>query len=223
MPLDAVDTCLCMGAGIAMAQLAVAPRRTRRWRSWATPAVLHKRAAWPGERCVQRPRRHRVVWDNATTAMTGSRPQPGTGVTLGVGRPTHLHPARVLEAVGFDCIVHAKSARPLDAVAGGPCARRARPDEGFHQRRPVQVAVHPAGEPDAPAVVDAETCTGCKKYRRRMGCPGIGFRRRRAQPRSRRVSGQAFVNPSLCNGCGLCVQVSLRCAVDDGTPNRCFT
>ncbi len=38
MPLDAVDTCLCMGAGITMAQgFAVAEPHKKHWRSWAIP------------------------------------------------------------------------------------------------------------------------------------------------------------------------------------------
>ena len=37
-PLDAVDTCLCMGAGITMAQALPWPSRARsKWLSWATP------------------------------------------------------------------------------------------------------------------------------------------------------------------------------------------
>ena len=58
-------------------------------------------------------------------------------------------------------------------------------------------------KPDAPAVVDAEACTGCKKCITEIGCPGIGFDADARGPRSKQ-RGQAFVDPSLCNGCGLC-------------------
>ena len=49
------------------------------------------------------------VLDNATTAMTGSQPHPGTGVTLMGPSRAPVSIERGLQAVGFECIVHALS------------------------------------------------------------------------------------------------------------------
>ena len=142
------------------------------------------------------------VLDNATTAMTGSQPHPGTGVTLMGPKRQPISIPRVLEAVGFDCIVHAN---PLDLDASVAAVREALDHEGpsavLFESPCIQLV-----KPDAPAVVDAETCTGCKKCITEIGCPGIGFDADARGPRSKQ-RGQAFVDPSLCNGCGLCVQV----------------
>lgn len=54
--------------------------------------------------------------------------------------------------------------------------------------------------------IDADTCTGCKKCITSIGCPGIGFDEGLRGPKSG-GRGQAFVDTSLCDGCGLCTQV----------------
>ena len=52
----------------------------------------------------------------------------------------------------------------------------------------------------------ADACTGCKKCITEIGCPGIGFDGD-ARGWKSKERGQAFVDASLCNGCGLCTQV----------------
>lgn len=83
MPLDAVDTCLCMGAGITMAQgfSVVEPQKKAlafvgdsTFFASGLPGIVN--AVYNGHDFTL------CVLDNATTAMTGSQPHPGTGVTL---------------------------------------------------------------------------------------------------------------------------------------------
>ena len=47
-----------------------------------------------------------------------------------------------------------------------------------------------------PRAIDESKCTNCKKCIRTLGCPGIVMK-----------DGRPFIEPSLCNGCGLCSQV----------------
>ena len=203
MPLDAVDTCLCMGAGITMAQgFAVAEphKKTLAFVGDSTffasglPGIVN--AVYNGHDITV------CVLDNATTAMTGSQPHPGTGVTLMGPKRAPISIRRVLEAVGFNCIVHAD---PLDLEASVAAAREAIDFEGpsaiLFESPCVQLV-----KPGAPAAVDPAACTGCKKCITEIGCPGIGFDADARGPRSKE-RGQAFVDASLCNGCGLCTQV----------------
>ena len=68
----------------------------------------------------------------------------------------------------------------------------------------------------APALaVDADRCTGCKKCITEIGCPGIGFSPDAVGPKSG-ARGQAFVDVSLCNGCGLCAQICSFDALGSG-------
>lgn len=203
MPLDAVDTCLCMGAGITMAQgFAVAEphKKTLAFVGDSTffasglPGIVN--AVYNGHDITV------CVLDNATTAMTGSQPHPGTGQTLMGPKREPISIQRVLEAVGFGCIVHAD---PLDLDASVAAAREALDYEGpsaiLFESPCVQLV-----KPSAPAAVDPATCTGCKKCITEIGCPAIGFDADAHGPRSKE-RGQAFVDASLCNGCGLCTQV----------------
>ena len=202
-PLDAVDTCLCMGAGITMAQgFAVAEPGKKHvafvgdstFFASGLPGIVN--AVYNGHDVTV------CVLDNATTAMTGSQPHPGTGVTLMGPRRTPVSIERVLQAVGFECIVHAD---PLDLDASVAASAEALAFEGpsaiLFESPCVQLV-----RPGAPAAVDADACTGCKKCITEIGCPGIGFDGD-ARGWKSKERGQAFVDASLCNGCGLCTQV----------------
>lgn len=203
MPLDAVDTCLCMGAGITMAQgFAVAEphKKTLAFVGDSTffasglPGIVN--AVYNGHDITV------CVLDNATTAMTGSQPHPGTGVTLMGPKREPISIQRVLEAVGFNCIVHAD---PLNLDESVAAAREALAFEGpsaiLFESPCIQLV-----KPGAPATVNTEICTGCKKCITEIGCPAIGFDADARGPKSKE-HGQAFVDASLCNGCGLCTQV----------------
>ena len=202
-PLDAVDTCLCMGAGITMAQgFAVAEPGKKHvafvgdstFFASGLPGIVN--AVYNGHDVTV------CVLDNATTAMTGSQPHPGTGVTLMGPKRTPVSIERVRQAVGFECIVHAD---PLDLDASVAASAEALAFEGpsaiLFESPCVQLV-----RPGAPAAVDADACTGCKKCITEIGCPGIGFDGDARGPKSKE-RGQAFVDASLCNGCGLCTQV----------------
>lgn len=202
-PLDAVDTCLCMGAGITMAQgFAVAEPHKKAlafvgdstFFASGLPGMLN--AVYNGHDITV------CVLDNATTAMTGSQPHPGTGVTLMGPKREPISIQRVLEAIGFNCIVRAD---PLDLEASVAAATEAINYEGpsaiLFESPCIQLV-----KPAAPATVNGDGCTGCKKCITEIGCPGIGFNADARGPKSRE-RGQAFVDVSLCNGCGLCAQL----------------
>lgn len=202
-PLDAVDTCLCMGAGITMAQgfSVVEPQKKQVafvgdstfFASGLTGVV---NAVYNGHDITV------AVLDNATTAMTGSQPHPGTGVTLMGSKRKPISIEAMLAAMGVECIVHANPLYLDEAIAA---ARKAIDFEGpsaiLFESPCIQLK-----RPDSAVQVNAGLCTGCKKCIREVGCPGIGFDASVQGPNSG-GRGQAFVDASLCNGCGLCVQI----------------
>lgn len=202
-PLEAVDTCLCMGAGITMAQGFAVAEPEKKQVAFVGDSTFFA-SGLPGiVNAVYNNHDITVcVLDNATTAMTGSQPHPGTGVTLMGPKSAPVSIEAVLKAVGFGCIVHAN---PLDLAESTAAANEAINFEGpsaiLFESPCVQLI-----KPGAPAAVDADTCTGCKKCITEIGCPGIGFNPDARGPHSG-ARGQAFVDVSLCNGCGLCTQV----------------
>ena len=202
-PLDAVDTCLCMGAGITMAQgFAVADPGKKAVAFvgdstfFASALTGIANAVYNGHDITV------VVLDNATTAMTGSQPHPGTGVTLMGPRRAPIDIEGVLRALGVGLVV---TADPLDREAAQAAAAEAVDHDGPSAvifRSPcIQLA-----KPRPALAVDAGRCTGCKRCITEIGCPGIGFASDAEGPKSG-PRGQAFVDAGLCTGCGLCAQI----------------
>ena len=202
-PLDAVDTCLCMGAGVTMAQgfsVADPDKKAVAFIGdstfFASGMTGLANAAYNGHDITV------MVLDNATTAMTGSQPHPGTGQTLMGPSNDPLSIEGVLAANGF---LHVYHANPLDKDASIVAAKAAIAFEGpsavIFESPCIQLIT-----PDAPVSVDVQKCTGCKKCVTEIGCPGISFDPHATGPNSG-SRGQAVIDTALCNGCDLCVQV----------------
>ena len=202
-PLDAVDTCLCMGAGITMAQGFSVVEPDKKQLAFVGDSTFFASGLTGIANAVYNGHDITVcVLDNATTAMTGSQPHPGTGVTLMGPHRKPISIEAVLQALGVECIVHAD---PLDLEGSIDAAKRAIAFEGpsaiLFESPCVQLV-----KPKAPVSVNVDTCTGCKKCITEIGCPGLGFDQTSKGAKSK-DRGQAFVDASLCNGCGLCIQV----------------
>ena len=101
----------------------------------------------------------------------------------------------------MECIVHANPFCLDEALAA---AQEALEYEGpsalIYEGLCVQLT-----KPAAPAVIDAQSCTGCKKCITSIGCPAIGFDVDARGPKAKH--GQAVVDATLCTGCGLCTAV----------------
>lgn len=213
-PLDAVDTCLCMGAGLTMAQGFAVVEPGKKAVAFIGDSTFFASGMTGVANAVYNG--HDVTFailDNATTAMTGSQPHPGTGVTLMGEKRRPIVIEEVLKGLGIECITFAN---PHSLEGATEAARRAIDFEGPSAvifRAPCIQLKKPA----APVVIDADRCTGCKKCITSIGCPGIGFDEARRGPASRE-RGQAFVDGSLCDGCSLCVQVCPFDAIEN--PNE---
>lgn len=205
-PLDAVDTCLCMGAGITMAQgLSVAEPGVKQLAFvgdstfFASGLTGVANAAYNGHDITV------CVLDNSTTAMTGGQPHPGIGRTLMGAMSEPLSIEAALEALGVKCIEHANPNHLEESIQA---VTRAVEHEGVSAvifRAPCVNLV----KPEEPVTIDAQTCTGCKKCITSIGCPAIGFDASEAAKASgaRKRPGAAVIDPTLCTGCGLCIQV----------------
>lgn len=189
-PLDAVDTCLCMGAGITMAQgLGVVEPDVRQLAFvgdstfFASGLTGVANAAYNGHDITI------CVLDNSTTAMTGGQPHPGTGRRLMGSQAEALSIEAALEALGVECIEHANPHRLDEGIEAVTRAVEYRGVSAVVFRAPCVDLV----KPEPPAVIDADACTGCKKCITSIGCPAIGF-----------DGSVATLDAALCVGCGLC-------------------
>lgn len=206
-PLDAVDTCLCMGGGITMAQgMAVANMlldSSKKAIAFVGDSTFFASGITGIVNAVYND--HDItlcVLDNSTTAMTGMQPHPGTGKTLMGPESEPIDIGAVLKAVGVRKIIRTD---PLDLDGAKEACMEAIGYEGpsailFESpcvwTKPFSI----------PAMVNIHRCTGCKKCITEIGCPAIGFDAGARGARSGR-RGQAVIDHDQCNGCLLCVSV----------------
>lgn len=212
-PLDAVDTCLCMGGGITMAQGIAAVNEGKKAIAFVGDSTFFAsgmtgvvNAAYNGHDVTI------CVLDNATTAMTGLQPHPGTGLTLMGDKREPISIKAVLKASNIQTIVEVDPLKPEEAEERVMEALEADGPSVIIFESPC-IWTKPFG---IPAKVNTSKCTGCKRCITQIGCPAIGFELGARGAKSGK-RGQAVIDRTQCNGCGLCLPV---CPVDaiDQTP-----
>ena len=192
-PLDMVDTCLCMGADVTIAQgIHIIEPDTVNFSFigdstfFASGITGVINAVYNGTDIVL------VVLDNSTTAMTGHQPHPGTGVTMMGDVTQSISIEKVLEGIGVKRIV---TADPLNLAEAVKAVEDVMEEKGVRAvifRSPC-IAVAKAS---SSYMVEESRCTSCARCIRKLGCPAIT-----------RKEGRVYIEPSLCFGCGVCTQV----------------
>lgn len=195
-PLQAMDSCLCMGASIGMAHgLDISGGAEDRpvvgviGDSTFAHTGLHgllNTAYNKGNSAV-------VILDNRITAMTGHQENPVTGRTLQGSETFELDLVEVSRALGA---THVVTVNPHDLAATEAAMREAVAHDGLAvvvAKAQCALTLKDFSEPFA---VDAEACTACKVCVR-LGCPAISVDE----------EDKAVIDVSLCVGCEQCVAV----------------
>lgn len=100
-PLDMVDTCLCMGAGITMAQGLQRVEPDKRYFSFVGDSTFFASGRTGIVNAVYNEASLTLcILDNSTTAMTGHQPHPGTGRTMMGNVVEKVDITKVLEGIG---------------------------------------------------------------------------------------------------------------------------
>ncbi|HBR02125.1 MAG TPA: indolepyruvate ferredoxin oxidoreductase subunit alpha [Ruminiclostridium sp.] len=192
-PLEMVDTCLCMGADVTMAQglHRVEPDSVNfafigdsTFFHTGIPGVIN--AVYNETDIVL------VVLDNSTTAMTGSQPHPGTGKTMMGNISEKVSIYNILSAIG---VKHIARANPFNLTE----AKRVITEAASFKGVSAVIFEAPCIQVSKPAPlleVDIEKCTGCKLCIKELGCPAMSME-----------NGKAVISPSMCYGCSICAQV----------------
>lgn len=192
-PLEMVDTCLCMGAGITIAQgLQRAEPDAIHFAFVGDSTFFHTGIPGVVNAVYNETRIVVVVLDNATTAMTGFQPHPGTGSTMMGNISAKISIEAVLRAIGVKQI---ETIDPFDQPGAIAAASRAAAFDGVSAiiyKAPC-IAVAPPGPMH---VVDPDLCTNCKRCIREIGCPAIV-----------KDGDKVRIDPALCYGCTLCVDI----------------
>ncbi|MDR3135945.1 MAG: 4Fe-4S binding protein [Coriobacteriales bacterium] len=225
LPLDMVDSCVCMGAGFTV------PQGMER----AQPEIPH--LGFLGDSTFfasgltgvvnavyNRSRVTFCVLDNSTTAMTGFQPHPGTGVSLGTllaqNAPVDAH-RQADASPQTDAGKQADTPTQIDAehalripdILRALGVRQVTQVDPFDQTQ-AMCAVREAVNFDGPSAVifkapcitvvppkpqphlRGELCTNCKACIRAIGCPALVARK-----------GRVALDETRCYGCALCVSL----------------
>ncbi|PKK90758.1 MAG: indolepyruvate ferredoxin oxidoreductase subunit alpha [Candidatus Wallbacteria bacterium HGW-Wallbacteria-1] len=198
-PLDAMDTCICMGASITQN---LGFEKTNPEFGKKSVAVIgdstffHSGMTGIADLVYNSAHSTVIILDNLITAMTGHQNNPGTGLTL-MGKPSPIiNIAEVCKALGVEKII---TLNPYDVDNNMKMIQECLDHPGpavIIARAPCMLIkkhkVTPALE------VDPEKCRKCGACIR-TGCPAV----------SKSSGGQAIINPEMCAGeaCGLCRRV----------------
>lgn len=200
-PLEMVDTCLCMGAGITIAQgLQRAEPSARHIAFIGDSTFFHTGIPGVINAVYNDTDITVLVLDNSTTAMTGHQPHPGTGKTMMKSISEKIDICGMLKACGLK---HVSKADPFDLKAAVRSVREAVDFKGPSAvifEAPCIAVVKPAAKQDV-----SEKCICCKKCINEIGCPAISME-----------EGRAVIEKSLCYGCTLCSQVCPVGAIGGG-------
>ena len=197
-PLEAMDTCLDMGASIGIAygmERVMEPAdRKNVVAVIGDSTFIHSGITSLINIVYNKGTTTVCILDNHTTAMTGHQPHPATGRTLKGEAAPKLDFEQLARAIGvhrvrkinpFDLEETEKVFReemgvdePSVIIADAPCILHEKIDFG------------------GPYEIIEEECPKCGLCVK-VGCPAIGVKE----------NGMPYIDPLLCPGCGLCAKV----------------
>lgn len=194
-PLEAMNTCICMGASIG----------TALGMEKANPELADKTVAVIGDSTFMhsgitglldivynKGTVTTMILDNSITAMTGHQHHPGTGYTLSNEATHAVDVVALVKSLGIERV---RVVDPFDLEAVEQAVREetaAREPSVIIAKRPCALIVRPE---DATVEVEADKCVGCKACMK-LGCPALNYR-----------DGKVVVNAALCTACGVCLSV----------------
>ncbi len=209
-PFDAIDTCISMGASIGVAHgIRQAGNEQKSIAVIGDSTFFHTGLPALANSVYNRVATTTVILDNHTTGMTGGQGNPGSGVAAQPQKEARqIDIEAVVRAMGVEAVwkVDAMKVREVDQAIKDAVAYRGGPavvivdgecvmNEGWQRSSVVRV--------------DLEQCNGCTLCFR-VGCPAI-LKSEELDAKTKRP--KAEIDPLLCTGCEVCLQVCPRNAI----------
>ncbi len=188
-PVGAVQTCLCMGAGISQAAGMIhAGVKEKVFAVIGDSTFFH--AGMPGLLNIVYNRANVcvIVMDNSVVAMTGHQPTPGSGKTAMGTDAKIVSIEDIAKAVGIEKVTKVD---PYDLKATSAAILETLDYQGpsvIISQRACPLLV----EKGNPREIKEE-CNACGVCVKAFGCPAISLANERAE-----------IDATLCNGCGVC-------------------
>jgi indolepyruvate ferredoxin oxidoreductase alpha subunit len=207
-PLEALHTCICMGASIGNA---IGMEKVNGSDKGIVAVIgdstfLHSGITGLLDAVYNKANVTVIIADNRITAMTGGQQHPATGYTLMGEKTRQVDFTELARALGVESV---RTVDPYDYHATMQVVQEevARPGPSVIITNRACVLM-PQRIMDAPYEVILDLCTGCTACFL-LGCPAIYP----SKELTKRNKPKAEIDPALCTGCTLCAQVCLPEAI----------
>ncbi len=203
-PLEAMDTCICMGASVS-ALHGFNKARGETGSEQRSAAVIgdstfiHSGVTSLIDIAYNHSNSVVIVLDNSITGMTGHQQNPTTGYNIKGDPAVSVDLEALCRAVG---IRRVRVVDPYDLKAVTAALREelaAQEPSVIISRRPCVLLKYVKHSP--PLSVREESCIGCKACLG-LGCPAISLR-----------DNKAWIDPTQCVGCGVCSSLCPKKAI----------
>jgi indolepyruvate ferredoxin oxidoreductase alpha subunit len=206
-PIETIDTCICMGASIGMANGIAKLHNGPVFAIIGDSTFFHTGIPGLVDAVYNRNDVIVIILDNSVTAMTGFQPHPGTGIQI-TGEPgTKIPLESIVRGAGVEedhlWIVDAneleQTTKAIEEAVNSEGAR-------------VIISRHPCvlyeramnrDKKIIPVEIDAEKCNNCMICIKNFGCPALTL-----------VDNEVNVVERSCNGCGVCIKICPFGAID---------
>lgn len=204
-PLEASDTCICMGAGFTAAAGIAKAFEVRGEKKTVFGVVgdstfFHSGMTGAVEIAYNNANVIPVVLDNHITGMTGHQDNPGSGYNLMGEVAAAVRIEDVLSSYGYKnvIIVDPQDLTAMEKAVEDAVASRER--AAIICRRPcllIKRIPHEKGH----CIVNTDKCIGCRMCLK-VGCPAIMVK-----------DGKSHIDSNQCVGCTVCAQVCPKGAI----------
>jgi len=201
-PLEALHSCICMGASIGMA---IGLDKVNGSEQGVVAVLgdstfLHSGITGLLDAVYNRSNTTVIIADNRITAMTGGQQHPATGHTLMGQKTKQVDFVALCTALGVDSV---RTVDPFDYEA----TLKAIEEEVKRPGPSVIITTRPCvlmpqRIMETPYEVLLDVCNGCSACFR-IGCPAIAP----SKELTERGRPKAEIDPNLCTGCTLCAQL----------------
>ena len=204
-PLNAMDTCVCMGGGFSVAMgmskaFEAVGTKKKIFGVMGDSTFFHSGMTGAAEIIYNKGSVIPVVLDNHITGMTGHQDNPGSGYTLSGEMAEALKIEDILTAYGYKniIIVDPQDLTAMQKAVDDALASKA--PAAIICRRPcllIKRIPHDKGV----CSVDTDKCVGCKLCLK-VACPAVTVK-----------DGKCSIDAVQCVGCTVCAQVCPRGAI----------
>ncbi len=191
-PLNMVDTCLCMGADITLAQgISRIDEEAKNFSFIGDSTFFASGITGVVNAVYNKANITIIVLDNSTTAMTGNQPHPGIPFTLAGDVAKAISIPKVLEAIGLDEVV---TLNPFDQEKAVEVIKEVSAKKGVKAIIFKSPCIF-VSKAKTPYYIN-EKCTKCRRCISEIGCPAISYN-----------NNEVIIDGDMCNGCGLCADI----------------